>query len=319
MGPEGGGGWFWEEDWKVEEKPTLDNPDDPMQVVSKLKLAKVTDNLWQQEDIKPEEIPEGLQNEIKQYGAVMVALRDVRNSIGKDRQQWQLALEAELQSLRDSGAIEAVTHVPRSKQVLPMKVVLTLKPVPGLTTKKKKARVCVCGNFQQKKPTDLFYTANTDISSIRVVLAEAAQHPDYGISSMDVATAFLNAPMPTQESETVYVKPPALLEQFGLIKPGTYWKLTKAVYGLRISPRLWGIERDKQLRQMRFRTKHRVLKAIQSSIDVALWMIVDDKESDFDHERKTYGHLLTYVDDFLVVGPHMFGMLSRRRFRRFGR
>ena len=120
---------------------------------------------------------------------------------------------------------------------------------------------------------------------------------------MDVATAFLNAPMPTLESETVYVKPPALLEQFHLIKPGTYWKLTKAVYGLRVSPRLRGIERDKQLRQMRFRTKHRVLKAMQSSIDVALWVIVEDKECDFDHERKTYGYLLTYVDDFLVVGP----------------
>ena len=149
-------------------------------------------------------------------------LRDVRDSIGKDRQQWHLVLEAELQSLRDTGAIETVTHVPRGKQVLPMKVVLTLKPVPGLTTKKKTARVCVCGNFQQKKPTDLFYTANTDVNSIQAVLAEAAQHADYGTSSLDVATAFLNAPMPTDEKETVYVKPPALLEQFGLIKPGTY-------------------------------------------------------------------------------------------------
>ena len=165
-----------------------------------------------------------------------------------------------------------VTHVPRGKQVLHMKVVLTLKPEPGLTTKKKKARVCVCGNFQQKKSTDLFYTANTDVSSIRVVLAEAAQHPYYGISSLDVATAFLNAPMPTDEEEIVYVKPPALLEQFGLIKPGTYWKLTKAVYGLRVSPRLWGKERDLQLRQMKFRIKGHILKAIQSSIDVALWI-----------------------------------------------
>merc|ERR1712074_480648 len=147
--------------------------------------------------------------------------------------------------------------------------------VPGFTTKKKKAIVCVCGNFQQKKPTDLFYTANTDVSSIRVVLVEAAQHPDYGISSMDVATAFLNAPIPTQEREPVYVKPPALLEQFHLIKPGTYWKLTKAVYGLRISPRLWGIERDLQLKRMKFRIKHKVLRAMQSSIDVALWIIVD--------------------------------------------
>ena len=83
--------------------------------------------------------------------------------------------------MRDKGAIETVTHVPRGKQVLPMKVVLTLKPELGLTTKKKKARVCVCGNFQQKKPTDLFYTANSDVSRIRVVLAEATQHSDYGI------------------------------------------------------------------------------------------------------------------------------------------
>ena len=116
-----------------------------MAVVSTVqtKLAKITEKLWQQEDIKPEEIPEGLQDEIKESGAIAVPLRDVRNSIGKDRQQWQLALESELQSLRDTGAIETVTHVPRGKQVLPMKVVLTLKPVPGLTTKKKKARVSV--------------------------------------------------------------------------------------------------------------------------------------------------------------------------------
>ena len=59
--------------------------------------------------------------------------------------------------------------------------------------------------FQQKKPTYLIYTANADISSIRVVLAEAAQKPDWGISSLDVAGAFLNAPVPEEEEEAVYV------------------------------------------------------------------------------------------------------------------
>ena len=145
--------------------------------------------------------------------------------------------------------------------------------------------------------------ANTDVSRIRVVLAEAAQHPDYGVSSLDVATAFLNAPMPVEEEETVYVRPPMFLEQFGLIKPGTYWKLAKAVYGLRVSPRLWGKERDMQLRKMRFRIKGRMLKAVQSSIDVALWILIDEKVENFDHQQKTYGYLLTYVDDFLLIGP----------------
>ena len=106
--------------------------------------------MWEQQQIRPEEIPAEIQEEIKESGAVAVTLRDVRQSIGKDRHQWHLALESELQSLRDTGAIQTVQHVPRGKQVLPMKVVLTLKPVQGLTTKKKKARVCVCGNFQQK-------------------------------------------------------------------------------------------------------------------------------------------------------------------------
>ena len=157
--------------------------------------------------------------------------------------------------------------------------------------------------FKQRKPTDLFYIASIDVSSIRVVLVAASQHPDYGVSSLDVATAFLNAPMPTDEDETVYVKPPVLLEQFRLIKPGTYWKLTKAVYGLRVSPRLWGKERDLQLRKMRLRIKRKILCAVQYSIDVALWILVDKKEENFDHKRKTYGYLLTYVDDFLLIGP----------------
>ena len=99
------------------------------------------------------------------------------------------------------------------------------------------------------KPTDAFYTANTDVSSIRVVLAEAAQKPDWGISSLDVATAFLNAPMPVEEEESVYVKLPALLEQFRLIK--------SVIHGLRVSPRLRGKERDLQLRKCGFGLKEK--------------------------------------------------------------
>ena len=123
--------------------PSPDDPDDPMELVSLVQLSKISDNLWQEEDIKQEENPEGWQEEIRESGAISVALRDVRQSIGKDRQEWKVALEAELQSLRDTGAIVPVTHVPRGASILPMKVVLTLKPQKGLTTKKKKARACV--------------------------------------------------------------------------------------------------------------------------------------------------------------------------------
>ena len=141
--------------WLVE-PPGLDKPDDPMEVISKVQLAKISENLWNEEDIKPEEIPERLQDEIRESGAIAVTLKDVRQSIGKDRQEWKLALESELSSLRDTGAIVTVTHVPHEKQVLPMKVVLTLKPQPGLTTKKKKARVCVCVETSSRRSPQTF-------------------------------------------------------------------------------------------------------------------------------------------------------------------
>ena len=76
------------------------------------------------------------------------------------------------------------------------------------------------------------------------MLSEAAQKKTWGVSSLDVATAFLNAPMPEAEEDTIYVKPPALLAQFHLVKPNIYWKLHRAVYGLSVSPRLWGKERE---------------------------------------------------------------------------
>ena len=43
MGPEGGGGWFYNQGWW--NPPGLDKPDDPMEVISKVQLAKISDNL----------------------------------------------------------------------------------------------------------------------------------------------------------------------------------------------------------------------------------------------------------------------------------
>ena len=114
---------------------------------------------------------------------------------------------------------------------------------------------------------------------------------------MDLATAFLNASMPTNAS-----MPPASLVHFRLIKTNEIWRLDKAVYGLRISPRLWGKTRDVELKAMRFQVAGKMHKVVQSSIDVAFWMIVEDGDEDFAHKRTTCGYVLTYVNDFLIEG-----------------
>ena len=134
----------------------------------------------------------------------------------------------------------------------------------------------------------LIYTANIDITSIRLVLSDVSQDETWGISTLDVKTAFLNADMPTEPAEQVYVAPPAIFVQFGLVKPGTIWKLNEAVYGLRQSPRLWGQPRDKKLRELRIKRKDGNLKLVQSSIDVALWTLTKDDDELFDHNRDTW-------------------------------
>ena len=61
----------------------------------------------------------------------------------------------------------------------------------------------------------MLYTANSDIASIRLVLAMAAQDERMGITTFAVEATFLNTPMPKDES--VYAKPPNLLVQYNLV------------------------------------------------------------------------------------------------------
>ena len=46
------------------------------------------------------------------------------------------------------------------------------------------------------------------------------------------------------EDHVVYCRPPNALIRLGLVKPGVVWKLNKALYGLRTSPKAWEEERD---------------------------------------------------------------------------
>ena len=131
----------------------------------------------------------------------------------------------------DVDVVLAVRHLPKGAKVLPMKIVASLKTMINSMLRTEKIRACVCGNFQKEDPYMLIYTANIDITSIRLVLSEVSQKDTWGISTMDVKTAFLNADMPTEPAEQIYVAPPAIFVHFGLVKPGTIWKLSKAVYG----------------------------------------------------------------------------------------
>ena len=118
--------------WTGLTKFQKDSGSDPLAV-----LRNIDTNLEEEWSKREEFLPTQIPEELKESGAVIVSLRDVRNSIGRDREGWKIALDSELQSLLDAGAIHAVKHLPSNALILPMKVVLTLKPIPGSKVKMK--------------------------------------------------------------------------------------------------------------------------------------------------------------------------------------
>ena len=121
---------------------------------------------------------------------------------------------------------------------LPMKVVWTQKP------EKKKCRAVVCGNFEEKDPTEQVWTAQAETSSVMSGL-RLSQFRHWAVGKLDVKGAFMYAPLPGHMH--VLVRPPRSWVRLGLVKEGELWVLQKAVYGLRIAPRAWGTERDTKL------------------------------------------------------------------------
>ena len=89
-GFEGGGDGFYGEDDRVfDQHPVAD----PMEAFV-ARVAKIDDNLWEEEEIKEGQIPE----ELKESGAIAVSLKGVGNTIGKDREEWNTALDNEMES-----------------------------------------------------------------------------------------------------------------------------------------------------------------------------------------------------------------------------
>ena len=70
-----------------------------------------------------------------------MSLQDVRNSIGRNREEWKIAIDAELNSLKETNSIHSVTEIPEGATVLPMKLVATLKFKDRSPIRKKKSRI----------------------------------------------------------------------------------------------------------------------------------------------------------------------------------
>ena len=95
--------------------------------------------------------------------------------------------------------------------------------------------------------------------------------------------AFLNAYVP--EGELILVQPLKQLVDWGIVRSGILWKLRRAVYGLRQSPKWWSDERDSRLRTMKFTVGSQGYYLQQNDADSQLWMLT--KESIDSTERRS--------------------------------
>lgn len=234
------------------------------------------------------------------------------NEVLSHQEEWRAPIQAELDSLlKEKEALKELhgdekrrffqkaLDEKRRIEVVPGKLVPTIKPAPG--GGKKKARVVACGNFTAKDSQDDLYAGTGDVVTFRMMLQYASEKDWSGIT-MDIRTAFLNTPW---EDEDVLVKPPSLLVRMGLVPEGMLWQPTKALYGFRKSPKLWGCYRDSILREKVWKMDGKEWKMTQFLSEPNLWKVTEvglQEEEGGETIENVRALMLVYVDDIFLVG-----------------
>ncbi|KAJ5771802.1 hypothetical protein N7520_002331 [Penicillium odoratum] len=150
------------------------------------------------------------------------------------------AMRVELDGLQAKETYKVVERPKdRGIQVLPLMWVYAYKfDQDGFLTKCK-ARICVRGDLQTISDADK-RAATLAARTARMLFALSAAY-DLDIRQRDAVNAFLNSKLLTE----VYTLMPE-----GFMTQGKCWKLLRALYGLRIAPRLWQRDAARVLREL---------------------------------------------------------------------
>ena len=223
----------------------------------------------------------------------------------KDIGLWNEAIQSELDSLLlEKKALKTISEEEKqlieakNKDVLvvPSKLVITRK-----AGGRRKVRIVACGNYIEKGDSEDLYAGGSDSISMRLSLKKAMIEGWTG-ASMDIKTAFLNAPLSTEEEgmegPVVILKPPNILVKLGYVKSSSYWKALMAMYGLRQSPRTWSDHRDECFGEMTWKVDEDEFYFEPMTSEPNLWRVMKKEEVEQDVQK---GLMLVYVDDLLVL------------------
>ena len=201
--------------------------------------------------------------------------------------KWQPAIDSELKLLRDLDVADVMKQSDITpeirRQIIMTKMDLKTKFFANGDVNKLKARLVVLGMLEKRGADEQNYSPTADPKIVNLIFALAAQHDLY-IKGIDIFGAFITAS--TEGTSDVYVQlPNGLADDADGLAP--VWKLKRALYGLRRSPRLFYT----QLRAFLLRQGYTA-----SSLDDCLFYKTtpDDKKIFF----------CTHVDDFAIASTH---------------
>ena len=205
--------------------------------------------------------------------------------------EWITAMNLELDALERNNTW-IITTLPPNKTAITCKWVFKSKFNPDGTLERHKARLVIMGCKQKPgEDYDQTFAPVAKLTTVRTLLAVAAME-DWITIQMDVSNAFLHGDL----LEEIYMKLPPGYTHYGCRMDSTYattvptpdstlvCKLTKTLYGLKQSPRLWFHKLTSTLLQDDF---------LQSKADYSLFT----KTS-----ATTITNILIYVDDLMICG-----------------
>ena len=188
------------------------------------------------------------------------------------REEEAAGMTKEMKSMRDFGVFDEVDidKVPREalESAISTRWVKLRKPDGTV-----RCRIVARGYTQQVEDKDETFASTPSLTTLRLLLTLAVAK-GWHISIGDISTAFLHALV----NEDFYVIPPLEFYPEGR----TLWKLRKALYGLKHSPKLWQQHFASVMEKNNFR---------RMKSDPNLYV----------HESKKL-YVLAYVDDLMFFG-----------------
>jgi hypothetical protein len=235
----------------------------------------------------------------KDHPARLYTSAEVRDSVGTMRELFLMGAREELDCLMKTGTFvpvredEVAGYKAKGFAIIPRRLVWQLKKLEAQTVRGK-LRITGAGNHFHNHSSGVgseVFCSNAGGDALRIATAYAAAH-GYGVATSDIQTAFLLAEL---YDERVLVTVPAVLHNLGLVPLEVKcWRVDRALYGLKTSPRRWAEKRDRELANMVFTNEQGVVIRLVQTEDESLWALMSD-------DGACHGCLVIYVDDFAYI------------------